>query len=70
MAALYNEGLSQWWAGLDEKEAGFVYPYRIFTVHLGYIQLPQGEPEIKYLLQEGMSRDNEGSSLANPSGPI
>jgi hypothetical protein len=30
--------------------------------------LPQGGPEIKYLLQEGMS--DKGSLLAKPSGSI
>ena len=32
------------------------------------IQLTQGGPEIKYLLQEGMS--GKGSLLAKPSGPL
>jgi len=33
---------------------------------MGSLQLTQGKPEIKYLLQEGMSR--KGSLLAKPSG--
>ena len=34
----------------------------------GFISTPQGGPEIKYLLQEGMS--GKGSLLAKPSGPL
>jgi hypothetical protein len=43
------------------------YPYCFLAVEDGCIQLLQGGPELKYFLQEGMSR--KGSLLSKPSGP-
>jgi hypothetical protein len=56
-------------AVLDKRQTLLVQTaYSLFIVENGYIPLTQGGPEIKYLLQEEMSR--KGSLLAKPSGPI
>lgn len=54
-----------WW----EREFFLVHiVYSLFIVENGCIPLPQGEPEIKYLLQEGLS--GKGTLLVEPSGSI
>ena len=40
----------------------------LFIVENGGIPLPQGGPEVKYLLLEGMSR--KGNLVIKPLGPI
>lgn len=56
---------------LDERERqSFLVHivYSLFIVENGCIPLPQGESEIKYLLQEGLS--GKRSLLVVPSGSI
>ena len=58
--ALYDEGLTPQLSLM--KEMVFAYPNCFIHGRCEYMCLTQGEPEIKYLLQEGMPR--KGSSLA------
>ena len=56
-------------AVLDERDSPwFQTIYWLFIVENGCIPPSQGGPEIKYLLQEGMS--GKGSLLTKPSGPL
>ena len=48
------------------KETIFVCPNYFIHGRWGCIHLPQGEPEIKYLLQEGMPRKLIGQTLGAP----
>jgi hypothetical protein len=48
------------------REGDSPCPNCLFIVENGNIQLTQGGPEIKYVLQEGMS--GKGNLLAKPSG--
>jgi hypothetical protein len=52
---------------LDERERVLSCLNCLLIMEKWCIQLTQGGPEIKYLLQEGMS--GKGSLLAKPSGP-
>jgi hypothetical protein len=54
---------------LDERDSPWLQTvYCLVTMENGCIPPSQGGPEIKYLLQEGMS--GKGSSLAKPSEPL
>jgi hypothetical protein len=64
--ALEDESLSP--QQLLMKELVFAYPNSFSHGRSGCICLSHSEPEIKYLLQEGMPR--KGSSLTKHSGPI
>jgi hypothetical protein len=54
---------------LDERDnPWFETLYWLFIGENGCVLASQGEPEIKYLLWEGMS--GKGSLLTKPSGPV
>ena len=63
--ALEDEKLSPWQSLM--KEMVFAYPNCFIHGRCEYMCLTQGEPEIKYLLQEGMPR--KGSSLVKYMKP-
>lgn len=66
MARLYNEGFPSWWFLVRDKV--FACPNCLFVVENGFTPLTQSRQEIKYPLQEGMSR--KGSLLAKPLGRL
>lgn len=54
---------------LDERQSWLAHTVdSLFIMENEHIPLPQGGPQIKYFLQEGMCR--KGSLLAKASGPI